>query len=285
MSSSISGAMIVYTIITSIMFIVIVASNYFFLYHDPERDAKGPRRWAGIQSKVLWRPWAATAGLMAVAYGLFFGYFVLSEEQEKKNSFYHVVCVISLFLCVSVAQWAYLLRRFESNSWLYRNRNGCLQCGEVVCALPCYCDPSSRCSVVCNPLLSFTLSVVMLILFCIGAADSGYTDNEYIVLGALVYMVLYLGALDFLFWGYTWYNETVSDFNEEGLKFYTIDDYYAKGLNPKEVGTQSEMATPTTLWSDVRLLRSPLLPLPGRPPALRVDDVVVSSMLGPGLGV
>ena len=231
--SDTSSARDAYITVTSLMFVIIVATHVVFLVKTPDSDKLNPKRWAGLCSWVVWWPWLVCALAMAAAYVVFVVLFVLNSEQERDNGMYHVVCIFSLLLCVSAATWPYLVRVEELGGVYFPPGSGL---GGVriieflLCPCVCFaCGKLGKKHVVANLLFSFVFSLIMLILFWVGAPEKGITGDSETVFYALVYMVFYLGVLDLALWGYTWYNDLVSDYKkEEGVRFISFNEVYGQ---------------------------------------------------------
>ena len=263
--SDTSSAQITYITVTSLMFVIIVATHVVFLVKTPDSATLNPRRWAGLRSWVVWWPWLVCALAMAAAYGVFVFLFVLNSYQERYNSMYHVVCIVSLLLCVSAATWPYLVRVVELSGVYFPLGSGLgVQIIELLfCPCVCVaCGELGRQHVVANLFFSFVFSLIMLIFFCVGAQEKGITGDSETVLYALVYMVIYLGVLDLALWGYTWYNNLVSDYSKkDGFRFISVDQMYESLPSVSEKHTGIVEATNDT-HVDASLLGSVRMQFP-----------------------
>jgi hypothetical protein len=249
-----SGTTISFFVVSVFMWIAIVASYIICLVLPSDYELRKPSRWAGLNSNGIWWPWLVLIVLMLLAYFTFLIMFVIDEEQAGDNHMHAAVFYVNVLFFWSGVAWPYLLRRVELGGERVSGTRsgGCYEWLELIFAFPFSLLPEVRKGHVwADLIITFLFSAIMLMLFCIGAAESGFSDAEVVVACALAYMALYLLVVDGMFWGYTWYYEL-----------------YEKPTGPSQVGGMpADSDASSVLWSDVKLL-----PVRGaRPQALRLS--------------
>ena len=237
-----------YIIFTAIVCVVLITTHIVFLFTGARVKDRMPSRWAGLNATPLWWFWFVSFILTVASYCTFFSLFIINDTRASKNSMYGAVCSLSLFFCLSEAYWPYLLRRAEDQTELvYDGDELSLQYLEYCCCCPC-CIPvgSSRWAVIINIAFSSLLSVLMLVLFIVGALDSDSGIEMHFIEASLSYIVFHCVVVDLVFWGYTWFNKQVYEWKD--------------GRIHQRSNLGSEASAYSALWSGVTLFdQVPLL--------------------------
>ena len=158
---------------------------------------------------------------------------------------YGAVSFTSICFCASEAYWPYLLRRAEKHvPELSPPDQLLLNWGEtIICCPLCMPISSSREFVIVNVVFSSLLSIIMLVLYIIGALESDAGIEMGLIVASLSYIVFHCVVFDMMIWGYTWYNKLQSTWRDGGIRLKKVDESAYAGSNAYSL-----------LWSDVKLI-------------------------------
>ena len=210
---------ITYIVIIVTLFIVVGISYYAFLMRAPYSENPWPQRWAGLYWTPIWRVWAFSFFIAAVSFFVFLVLFIANPDCTDHHSMYHPICICSVLFVLSGAHYPYLLRKAENGDGFlaHGDLGECLELASTCCTCCCFCAACGKRGVIAGLCFTASLSVIMLLLYCVSIDWHGErrseacNENAGLVAGGLGWIVLNCVFIDLMFWGPTYSKGIVSN--------------------------------------------------------------------------